>query len=492
MAQAPRDQNRVTTLLGASNIDGSTPVVIWADPSTHELLVKASVSITPSGTQDVNITKVGGSVIALGQAAMASSFPVVISSDQSAIAVTLTSTTITGTVAVTQSTSPWVVAGNAAAGASDSGNPVKVGGVFNTTPTVLTTGQRGDIQLDTQGHQEVSLSLTSVNSSVNQINGSAADGVSNTLSTYKFINYPFIFNGTTWDRARTIIDATNSVGTGITAVGNLAQFNDVSPTAITENQFGNLRMSANRNLYGTIRDAAGNERGANVDSNNNLQVGQATAANLNATVVQGTGTNLHTVLDSGTLTTLTTVTTVSTVTNVATIGTSVTPGTAAANLGKAEDVANAGGDTGVFTLGVRNDTLLDTTNTTGDYSQMSTDIKGRVMTAGAPRPLKVNQITTITTSTAETTVFTAVGSTFLDVYGVIVVNSSATASNIAFKDSTAGTTRFNIYVPAGDTRGFMLPVDSAITQTTINNNWTATSSASVTSIIITMLAVKMV
>ncbi len=53
-------------------------------------------------------------------------------------------------------------------------------------------------------------------------------------------------------------------------------FDDTSPTAITENSFGFLRMSANRNLYGTIRDAAGNERGANVDSSNRL----TTAASL--------------------------------------------------------------------------------------------------------------------------------------------------------------------------------------------------------------------
>lgn len=47
----------------------------------------------------------------LGQKTMAGSAPVVIASDQTAIPVSLTSTTVTGTVAVTQSTSPWVVSG---------------------------------------------------------------------------------------------------------------------------------------------------------------------------------------------------------------------------------------------------------------------------------------------------------------------------------------------------------------------------------------------
>jgi hypothetical protein len=65
--------------------------------------------------------------------------------------VALTSTTITGTVAVTQSTSPWVVAGNVASGASDSGNPVKTGAVFNTTQPTVTNGQRVDSQATARG-----------------------------------------------------------------------------------------------------------------------------------------------------------------------------------------------------------------------------------------------------------------------------------------------------------------------------------------------------
>ena len=42
--QAPRDENRITTLLGTSNADGITPVVLYADPVTHRLLVQLAVS----------------------------------------------------------------------------------------------------------------------------------------------------------------------------------------------------------------------------------------------------------------------------------------------------------------------------------------------------------------------------------------------------------------------------------------------------------------
>jgi hypothetical protein len=44
--------------------------------------------------------------------------------------------------------------GNRAHGAADSGygGPVKVGGVYNTTPTAVDTGDRADLQTDSYGH----------------------------------------------------------------------------------------------------------------------------------------------------------------------------------------------------------------------------------------------------------------------------------------------------------------------------------------------------
>lgn len=129
--------------------------------------------------------------------------------------------------------------------------------------------------------------------------------------------------------------------------------------------------------------------------------------------------------------------------------------------------------------------------TDGNMVGASADKLGRqIVVIGQARDLKGNQLTTITSSTSETTVVTAVASTFLDVYGCIVENTSATATKVTFKDSTAGTTQFEIYVPAGDTRGFMLPSSDGFKQTTVNNNWTATCGTSVASVVITMLYAK--
>lgn len=56
----------------------------------------------------------------------------------------------------------------------------------------------------------------------------------------------------------------------VAAIG--AIFDDTAPDSVDEGDAGAIRMSANRNLYMNIRDAAGNERGVNVDASNNMQV----------------------------------------------------------------------------------------------------------------------------------------------------------------------------------------------------------------------------
>jgi hypothetical protein len=172
--------------------------------------------------------------------------------------------------------------------------------------------------------------------------------------------------------------------------------------------------------------------------------------------------------------------------------TSLVPGTGSTSLGKAEDNPHTTGDVGVEVLGVRNDTLATVTSATGDYSQISTDRTGAVITMGAPRELKARQVTTLTSTTTETTIVTAIASTFNDIYGLIITNTSTTGTEVTIRDATAGGTISSFYVPPTDTRGFMLPVDSAMTQATVNNNWTAQCGTSVASIKITALYVKRV
>lgn len=322
--------------------------------------------------------------------------------------------------------------------------------------------------------------------------GSLADG---STATGSLPVGNFLYNGSNYDRSREVTNATNSTGTGITAAGILGQFDDTSPTSITENQFGNFRMSANRNLYGTIRDAAGNERGVNVTAGNALTVDASATTQPVSYATTGSGTATGAlrveVANNGTgVVGLNTGT--NSIGKISDITTSVVPGTGATNLGKAEDAAHSSGDTGMFSLGVRNDTLADTTNTTGDYSQLSTDIKGRVMTAGAPRSLKGTAQVQLSATTSETTIIAATASTFHDVYGLILANTGASTTKVSIRDDTAGTVRAIIEVPTLETRGFMLPVDSAMPQTAVNKNWTAQCGTATTALEVTALYVSMV
>ena len=69
---------------------------------------------------------------------------------------------------------------------------------------------------------------------------------------------------------------------------------------------------------------------------------------------------------------------------VSSITTSVTPGTAAANLGKAEDAVHASGDVGVMALGVRDDVPAAISGTDGDYETFHVSAEGGVWVSPTP------------------------------------------------------------------------------------------------------------
>lgn len=149
-------------------------------------------------------------------------------------------------VTSTNPAGPNQVVGNVAHDGVDSGNPVKVGGVANaSTPAAVANADRVDAWFTTVGSQNTT--LVGQSGSTVDVGGSGNDDQGSVVSV-AVRSTGQLFDGTNEDRARSIINATNSVGAGITAAGVLAQLDDTSPTAVTENQFGNLRMGAQRQL----------------------------------------------------------------------------------------------------------------------------------------------------------------------------------------------------------------------------------------------------
>lgn len=90
--------------------------------------------------------------------------------------------------------------GNVASAAADSGNPVKVGGVYHASIPTFADGQRGDLQMSSNG-----VLFASLKSGTNTINAgtSQSDGNTNSLTGLWVFNYPSFYNGSNWDRQRT-------------------------------------------------------------------------------------------------------------------------------------------------------------------------------------------------------------------------------------------------------------------------------------------------
>lgn len=136
------------------------------------------------------------------------------------------------------------------------------------------------------------------------------------------------------------------------------EYDDTSPDTVNEGDAGAARMSSRRELYVQVRDAAGNERGLNVDASGNIGVSSIASAlpagtNAIGKLAANTGVDIGDV-----------------------DVTSVVPGTSATSLGKAVDAAAGASDVGVSILAVRDDALTTLTPADGDYVPLRTTSTG--------------------------------------------------------------------------------------------------------------------
>lgn len=259
-------------------------------------------------------------------------------------------------------------------------------GRYNSTLPTLTDGQLSTPQLDTRGGLQVV--VTDKDGTGGAVVGS---------------------------QATNLVTNINGLQTRSTIYG---QFDDVSPGALTEDRLGIQRMSANRNAYTTIRDAAGNERGVNVTAGNALVIdGSASTQPISGTVAatqSGTwniatvtaitaitnalpaGSNVigHVITDTGSTTAVTGSVTVAqgTAANLnATVvgtGTFVTQSTLAAETTKVIGVVrNADGSGNLLTsTGNTLDVNLKTSSITLPVSLTSTTITGTVAVTQSTTP----------------------------------------------------------------------------------------------------------
>lgn len=121
----------------------------------------------------------------------------------------------------------------------------------------------------------------------------------------------------------------------------------------------------------------------------------------------------------------------------------------------------------------------------GDVVNAQYDLYGRQITRESLRENKGRQVTTITSSTTETTIVTATASVFHDIFRLLLTNTSATATAVTIRDTTGGSVVASFVAGAGETVGFSGPISSGMTQAAVNTNWTAQCGTSVASLIVT-------
>lgn len=260
----------------------------------------------------VNLRRTGttGSVELLGSTTSANSIPVVIANDQGAVSVT--------------------AAGDVAHDAADSGNPIKVGGTGTAAlPTAVGEGDRVQASFDLQGQLRVTNEAgdplivdlgadndVTVTSGTIDVQGTTAADAALTADPVTVggrastavptavtadgdvVDAWFNRNGALKvvmvdDAGDSIMDGTNDAlnvnivagaAGGVTHTDNATYTGgsddgvpafalyDTTPPTTTDGAAGIVRMDSVRNMHIAIRDGAANERAANVNASNQLEV----------------------------------------------------------------------------------------------------------------------------------------------------------------------------------------------------------------------------
>lgn len=207
-----------------------------------------------------------------------------------------------------------------------------------------------------------------------------------------------------------------------------------------------------------IADAAGNNRGANVDASNNLTVNinAQSFANLSTNVAQFGGTN---VVNGGT----------------------------AGLVGVGGPTASGSSVTGnPVQVGGRAATAYPTAVADGQAVEAMFNKAGRAaVVLNAPRDLKTTTVVSTTDSSSHTLIASGAAGVFNDIVGLVITNTSGTGTYVTIGD---GTNNHVFSAPANDTRG--ISISDGLIATSAATAWTIQSNAGVSTIYCTVTYVK--
>jgi len=210
-----------------------------------------------------------------------------------------------------------------------------IGGVYQSSPQTITSGDVGPLQVTANGYAIVSVNgtvtvgshaVTNAGTFAVQVDGSA-------LTALQLIDDAIYVDDADW---------TDSTSKHM-LIGGVYQS---SPQTITSGDVGPLQVTANGYAI--------------VSVNGTVTVGSHAVTNAGTFAVQST-LEANSGTDIGDVDVL-----------------SIVAGTGATNLGKAEDASHSSGDTGVMSLSVRKNTAAATSGADGDYQPLITDTNGRL------------------------------------------------------------------------------------------------------------------
>lgn len=433
MAEASRDQNRVTSLLGVSSSGFVTPTTVAVNPLSHAMLVEGS--FTPPDLQNVNLTQVGGVAFALGQQLATASLPVVLTAAQ------ISTLTPLSTVAVTQSTSPWIVAGGGTAGTAATG-VVSVQGIASMTPVQVSQATASNLNATVVQATGTNLHTVIDSGTITTVtNLSQQGGVAISLNT-----------GVRDTGTQRVTIATNdlvpiSIASGQVASGAIAS-GAVASGAVASGAFASGSIASGAIAAGAIAagatSIADNEDVASADGDRLVKVAQVRQDTPVANAgVNADGDYLNFKADN--------------------FGKTWVTGTAP------EDVAHVAGEALTITSSRRIDTLATSAGSSGDWATVNQTAEGgawaSLAATATPNGLLVGNFTSGDTYTALTNTAQAIKASAGNLYGYYIYNPNATAAyveiyNIAQASVTVGTSTATLVfcIPATSAANLMFPV----------------------------------
>lgn len=407
------------TLVAVSSGDGTTPVNLWADPATHGLVVSATISSAglatsanqTNGTQLTQIVDAGGDAVTVTGGKL----------DVNATA------TLAGTAlpisAATTAVGVAIVDGSGNQITSFGGGTQYADGAARgtATGTIAMVDDGTNIQSakgDTDGTQQINATKL-VGTAIDVNSGSKSAGTQRIViaTDQPQLTNAFKVDGSavtqpvsgTFFQATQPVSGVVTIGAGSAVIGHVIT-DTGSTTAVT----GTVTVSAT-NLSTNLAQVAGAT----------TQTGHGTASGALRVELPTDGTGVI-----AAVTAITNALPVGTnsIGKISDITTSITPGTGAANLGKAEDSAHTTGDVGVLSLAVRNDAGAVLANADLDYVPISTDATGAV---------RVDLNGTVSTNNSSTAVL-AGGAVFTgtweDVLNYNEIRVSVVASHVSASD----------------------------------------------------------